>query len=251
MLFTHHSHSGQFCTHATSTLKEVTEAAITRGLTSITLTEHIPRDEIDFYPNESSHPLLAKRSIWQLFADYHAEALRLRTLYSDRIEIFIGFEGEWIRGSRSAKIIRELQGKYEFDVWIGSVHHVHSIPIDYNREVHLSAREKAGGTDVALARDYFDAQEEMLRTLRPPIVGHFDLIRLLADEGMRDRDWRTWEEGVWEKIVRNLEVVREYGGVLEINSAALRKGLGDVYPRREIMEVSWCGGLLAVARMGR
>lgn len=81
---------------------------------------------------------------------------------------------------------------------------------------------------------YYDEQYEMLQKMKPRIVGHFDLIRLLSDEPNRDpRDWK----GVWTRIVRNLNLVREQGGLVEINTSALRKGLREPYPVRSICEV--------------
>jgi len=48
----HHSHSGQFCGHAKNNLEEVIQAAIAKGFHSFALTEHIPREPVDFYPEE-------------------------------------------------------------------------------------------------------------------------------------------------------------------------------------------------------
>jgi histidinol-phosphatase (PHP family) len=80
----------------------------------------------------------------------------------------------------------------------------------------------------------------MLEGLKPKVVGHFDLVRLLSKEPGRDvREWK----GVWERIVRNLKVVKEQGGWLECNTAALRKGLAEPYPCRAIAEVSFPLGL--------
>lgn len=126
--------------------------------------------------------------------------------------------------------------KYQFDLFVGSVHHVHNLPIDYDRKLYLEAREKSGGTDQQLFEDYFDTQYEMLQALRPPIVGHFDLIRLLCDDP--NMDCRQWND-IWEKVKRNLRFIARYGGVLELNSAALRKGMKEVYPKVEICKVSW------------
>lgn len=78
-------------------------------------------------------------------------------------------------------------------------------------------------------------QYEMLRALKPRIVGHFDLIRLMSEDP--GRDVRQWK-GVWEKIRRNLEYAEKIGAWLECNSAALRKGLDEPYPGRIISEVS-------------
>jgi histidinol-phosphatase (PHP family) len=100
--------------------------------------------------------------------------------------------------------------------------------------MYEQARDKAGGTDERLFEDYFDSQLEMLQALQPPVVGHFDLIRLLCDH--RDASFKGMT-GVWEKIQRNLEYVASYGGRLELNSSGLRKGLAEPYPCLPISQV--------------
>ena len=53
MPFSHHSHSGQFCPgHARNTLEEMVQTAISRNMQVFALTEHMPRDSADFYPEE-------------------------------------------------------------------------------------------------------------------------------------------------------------------------------------------------------
>jgi histidinol-phosphatase (PHP family) len=53
MPYTHHSHSGQFCHHASGQLEEVVISAIKNGFHTIGLTEHMPRfSERDLYPEE-------------------------------------------------------------------------------------------------------------------------------------------------------------------------------------------------------
>lgn len=124
------------------------------------------------------------------------------------------------------------------DFFIGSVHHVHEIPIDFDRALYAKAREAAGGTDEKLFEDYFDAQHQMLIALKPPVVGHFDLIRLLSDDPNVELESML---GVWERVVRNLECIVKQGGLLEVNSSALRKGLREPYPGRSICQVSVLG----------
>ncbi|KAH6611966.1 Polymerase/histidinol phosphatase-like protein [Boeremia exigua] len=224
MPHSHHSHSGQFCGHATNKLEDVIQAAIAKGFHSFALTEHIPRELIDFYPEETdSH---TEESLVQLFDDYYAEAVRLRDKYAHQIQILIAFESEWIRPS-SLKIVQGILDKYTFDFFMGSIHHTHTVPIDFDRAMYEQARDKAGGTDEQLFEDYFDEQYDMLQALRPPIVGHFDLIRLLSDN--RDTAFEGMD-GVWNKMKRNLEYIAGYGGLLEFNSAGLRKGLLEPYP---------------------
>jgi histidinol-phosphatase (PHP family) len=215
MPYSHHSHSGQFCGHANDTLEEIIQAAIAKGFHTFSLTEHIPRPFEDFYPGEAnSHTV---ESLSKLFDDFIVEAHRLRDTFSSKIQILIGFESEYIRPS-TLQLIRGILDKYTFDFFMGSIHHTHTIPIDYDRVMYEQARDKAGGTDERLFEDYFDSQLEMLQELRPPVVGHFDLIRL-------------------EKIQRNLEYVASYGGLLELNSSGLRKGLAEPYPCLPICQV--------------
>ena len=52
MPFSHHSHSGQFCGHAKNTLEEIVQTAISKHMDLYALTEHMPREDDDLYPEE-------------------------------------------------------------------------------------------------------------------------------------------------------------------------------------------------------
>ena len=55
MPFSHHSHSGQFCKHASGTLEEVVLEAIRQKFSIYGLSEHVPRYRLcDRYPEEVS-----------------------------------------------------------------------------------------------------------------------------------------------------------------------------------------------------
>ena len=177
---------------------------------------------------------MTPEKIMALFDAYYHEAVRLRDLYASQIKILIGVEIDWIRPS-SQQLVEGLLKQYQFDLFVGSVHHVHTIPIDYYEPLYVKARDQSGGTDRQLFKDYFDAQYEMLKALKPPIVGHFDLIRLQSDD--LERSFDQWPE-VWRAIERNLEFIAGYGGLLELNSASLRKGMSEPYPKAEICKVS-------------
>lgn len=168
-------------------------------------------------------------------AAYWEEAVRLREKYASQIKIIIGFETDWIRPASGDLINRSL-ARFPFEFFVGSVHHMYTVPIDYDRPMYEQARELAGGTDERLFEDYFDAQFDMIQQLQPLVVGHFDLIRLKSDD--KERSFTEWPE-VWRKIIRNLDLIASYGGMLELNSAALRKEMSEPYPKAEICKVSW------------
>ncbi|PQE10283.1 histidinol phosphate phosphatase family protein [Rutstroemia sp. NJR-2017a WRK4] len=234
MAFSMHSHSGQFCPgHAKDTLEQVIQTAISRGMQTFALTEHMPRNSnSDLYPEEiaANHDISTHLPNHE---SYIQEALRLRNKYHSQIHLLIGFEGEWIRPSYGP-LIAELAAHPAVDFFIGSIHHVHGIPIDYDAGMYSQAVARCGGSEEGLYEAYFEQQGEMLRELRPRVVGHFDLIKLLSAEP--GRDLREWE-GVWGLVRRNLGLVVEGGGLLEINSSALRKGLREPYPGRAICEL--------------
>ncbi|GAB0137411.1 hypothetical protein EsDP_00005676 [Epichloe bromicola] len=234
MAFTMHSHSGQFCPgHAVDQLEDIVRHAIKLGFKSMGLSEHMPRyEERDLYPEELSDPKTSLACLPPLHEAYILEAHRLQQRYASQIHILIGFEAEFIRPSY-APLVRALALAPSTDYFIGSVHHVHSIPIDYSPAKYAAAVAASRGSEERLYEDYYDLQHDMLLALRPRVVGHFDLIRLMSEDPGRDvRPWR----GVWERILRNLRLIREQGGWLELNTAALRKGLEEPYPGRIIAE---------------
>ncbi|KAI5459791.1 Polymerase/histidinol phosphatase-like protein [Mariannaea sp. PMI_226] len=240
MAFTMHSHSGQFCPgHAKDQLEDILKHAVSVGYKTIGLTEHMPRyEERDLYPEELDDPQASLAQLPPRHDAYLIEAQRLQREYSSKIHVLIGFEAEFIRPS-FAPLVLALDEHPAVDYFIGSVHHVHSVPIDFDKDMYLQAKSLSGagspdpGTEERLYEDYYDLQHDMLTQLKPKVVGHFDLIRLLSDEP--ERDVRQWQ-GVWGKIVRNLKLAAEQGGWLEVNSAALRKGLAEPYPGRHIAE---------------
>lgn len=263
MPFSHHSHSGEFCAHAKDKLETMVQTAIRKNMQVFALTEHMPRDqEQDLYPEEVSLECIGlhDQSDWTCsngvsqvqagitvqdlstrFDAFYAEARRLQDKYCEEITILVGMETEWIRPSSKAQI-ENILSTYELDILVGSVHHVYGIPIDFNAETYLQALDMAAQnarslnaeTEELLFADYFDAQLEMLEALKPPVVGHFDLIRLCS---RRPNGSLKEYSRVWRKIMRNLLFIAEYGGLLEINSSALRKGLGHPYPALEICKV--------------
>ncbi len=233
MPFSHHSHSGQFCPgHASNTLEEMIRTAIAKRMEVFAPTEHMPRHDEDRYPEEIELGLEYNKSEVS-HGEYFEEAKRLRKKFQPRIKIVIGFESDWIR-PRSLDLINLSIQRYNIDFFVGSVHHVHTKPIDFDQAGYEAARDIAGGSDQQLFGDYFDAQLAMLQATKPPVVGHFDLIRLKSENP--ERSFQPWQD-VWGRIVRNLEYIASYGGLLEVNFASLRKGMSEPYPKDEIAKV--------------
>lgn len=245
MAFTMHSHSGQFCPgHAKDELEDIVKYAISIGYKTMGLTEHMPRTGLeDLYPEELDDPEQSLAVLRPRHEAYLVQAQELQAKYADQIHILIGFEGEFIRPAVYGSLVRELATHPAVDYFIGSLHHTCGIPIDFDKEFYAKARNAAGGSEELMYAKYYDEQYAMLTTLKPRVVGHFDLVRLLSEDPERDLK-ASWTdkvsdgsgETVWEKVVRNLKVIQGHGGWLECNSSALRKGLAEPYPARPIAE---------------
>ncbi|KAI9010465.1 Polymerase/histidinol phosphatase-like protein [Phycomyces nitens] len=235
MPFSYHSHSGQFCHHGYGMLEDVVKQAIRKGFKVYGLSEHMPRfDSNHLYPEEIEANCTTS-TLSTTYAAFLVEARRLQEVYKDQIELLIGAEIEFIDPSY-ADHVRDLQEEHKIDYVVGSLHHTHTIPIDFSNELYQHALEQIGnGSLEGLFQAYFDEQYQMLSSVKPKVVGHFDLIRIYADQSKAFAALN--QPNIWKSVVRNVDYVVSYGGLFEINSRAWKKGLLDAYPQREIIKL--------------
>ena len=92
------------------------------------------------------------------------------------------------------------------------------------------------GDITSLFGAYFDEQYEMLKAVKPEVVGHFDLVRIFAST---EEQQTLNKPEIWNKVVRNIDFIVGYGGIFEINSRAWKKGLRDAYPCRDVIKVCY------------
>ena len=235
----HGGHSGEFCGHAEDSLEEIVRAYIAHGYTWVGITEHMPpeRDALS-YPDELAAGLNAVDQQAR-FAEYMATCRRLRDKYASEIRILVAFETEGYSGYESwVTAVREA---HEPDYIVGSVHQINDELFDGSPEWYRAAADTVGGVD-ELYCAYFDRQFEMITKLRPEVIGHFDLVRIF------DPDYRSRlvKPLVWERVVRNLEAIRDLGSILDFNLAALKKGQAEPYVSRPILEQALKLGIAVV-----
>lgn len=176
------------------------------------------------------------------FDDFVNEAHRLKALYASRITLLVGLETEFITSADLEHLeeLLKVQGD-RIEYVVGSIHHVNSIPIDFDSiTFDKSLRSFSDGDDSTAATSmgrflsaYFDAQYQLLNRFRPEIIGHLDLCRLYNPD-LKFRDFPA----AWEKLVRNVKFAVDYGALFEFNAASLRKGWQDAYPAEDVVEVS-------------
>lgn len=235
----HGGHSGQFCDHAEDTLEDIVRAYIAHGYAWVGITEHMPpeRDELS-YPDELANGLNAADQQAR-FADYMSTCHRLRDKYASEIRILVGFETEAYSGYEHW--VPATRKEFEPDYIVGSVHQLNDELIDGSPEWYRAAADAAGGVD-ELYCAYFDRQYEVIETLSPEVIGHFDLVRIFDPEYRA----RLVKPDIWKRIVRNLEAIRDLGSIMDFNLAALKKGQPEPYISRPVLEQALKMGIAVV-----
>ncbi len=218
----HGGHSGTFCSHAVDRLEDVVRRYVDLGFEWVCLTEHMPPESRAHVPLEDANAGYDVRYLHDRFDRYFAEARRLAQLHRYDLEIFVGFETEAYTGYHAE--VASLIDRFDPDMIVGSVHHVHDVLIDGSQQDYQRAAELSGGIE-ALYCDYFDVQLELIERFRPAVVGHFDLIRI-HDPNYMQR-WDVTE--IRDRALRNLARIKELGLMLDLNVRAFAKGAHEPY----------------------
>lgn len=235
----HGGHSGQFCNHARDRLEEIIVAYIHQGFSWVGITEHMPPVNGRFrYADEIERGLTANE-LYRRFGKYIETCRTLKKKYETDIHIAVGFETEFYSGALA--FIQGLLNEFKPDYLVGSVHHVNDINFDFDKDHYSRATAAAGSLDALYGR-YFDIQHDLITSLQPAVVGHFDVIRLFDP----DYPARLEKPAIKEKILRNLNAIAKRGLILDLNVRALYKGATEPYISRSILKEAHQLGIAVV-----
>ena len=143
-----------------NTARENIESAIEKGMRSIGFSDH------SFTACDPSYCMRLED-----YPKYIADLRALGEEYKDRIPVFCGIEKDYYSDIN----------KSDFDYVIGSVHYIVRggvcYPVDHTKEQQEAcARAAFGGSLTDMAKCYFDMVCEQASTVRPDVIGHFDVI---------------------------------------------------------------------------
>ena len=226
----HGGHSGQFCNHATDTLEDIINLYIEKGFIWVGITEHAPALSEELLYTDQREAGLTPEFLLERFGSYMSECRRLQQKYRGRIELFAAMEIETYSGYE--EFVPALLTRFKPDYIVGSVHFVNDINFDYSKAMYDRAAESAGGLDGLYLR-YFDLQYDMIKRLKPSVVGHFDLIRIFDPDYRR----RLAQPEMIEIMHRNLALVKELDLILDFNLRALYKGAAEPYITDSILDM--------------
>ncbi|MCR5253995.1 MAG: histidinol-phosphatase [Treponema sp.] len=229
-----------FHTHTTfcdghSTAEEMVKTAIEKGFTSLGFSSH------SMFPFSSSWHIPVKN-----FEAYCEEIHRLKTAYKNKINIYLGFEADYIRGFTCPDKDGDYK-KFNPDFLIGSVHYI------MHDNGHFTVDDSADNVRAAVAKyytkdgdwstidsrrlvhDYFETEREMLKNGNFNILGHADLIRLrntvlhYCDE----------KEGYYkDELALTGKEIAKAGVIVEINTGAIARGnMDELYPSEYFLDL--------------
>ncbi|GBC92637.1 Histidinol-phosphatase [bacterium HR15] len=233
----HGGHSGEFCEHAEGSLRSILEAACRANYAVFGVSEHMPRVEPRYLYATERQKGWTVHTLEQLFEQYALAVRQLAKEFEGRLTVLCGFEIEVVPPDRWVQLVERYRRDYGFDYIVGSVHFVRDGGIDSSvddPDTRRALRECGGIENLAL--EYYQAVAEMVRAVRPEVVAHFDLVRLLAHRLGEAHLCET--PRVSTAALHALEAVREAGSLLEVNTAGIRKGLGTPYPAAWIVQAA-------------
>ena len=214
MLSNLHTHT-TFC-DGKSTAEETVLSAISKGFVSLGFSGH-------------GYTSFELTSCMKDEDGYIKEINRLKELYKDEIEIYLGCEEDSFAPVDRAK----------FEYIIGSSHFVRAkgeiLPIDIAIECRDKCLKAFDDNLEAMAESYYGSFTDYLKSRRPDIVGHFDLLTKY-DEKLEPR---FLGNPAHDRIAeRFLKEVAKDGVLFEMNTGAISRGLRtSPYPTVNLLHI--------------
>jgi histidinol-phosphatase (PHP family) len=204
-----HNHTTR-CNHAEGTVDEYIQKAIELGINIYGFSEHAPMDFDEKY-----------RLAFCDMDAYVNDILTAKERYRDDIHILLGYEVDYLPGYMDERVLNA-----DVDYLIGSVHFIDKWSFD-NPEFIAGWKNK----DIdEIWKAYFEATEAMAKSGKFDIVGHLDLIKVF--KFMPKTDTRILAKNA-------LKAIKQSNMVLEINTAGIRKPIGEMYPSRALLEEAY------------
>ena len=208
----YHTHT-PLCRHAEGWPVDYARAAVQRGLEEIGISDHSPMPE---YFDD-----------WRMLAEelpgYFAKVEEARAAFPS-LPIRLGLEVDFIASHEPW--IEKLAGMADWDYLIGSVHYI-APGWDVDNPAHLRRFQERPVAEIW--RMYFSAYEQCVRSGLFDFVAHPDLPKKFGHRPAGDL--RPYYEPV-------IAALAETGVAFEINTAGLRKPVGECYPALEFLTMA-------------
>ena len=207
----YHTHTNR-CGHASGTVEEYVESALSNNILEIGFSDHAPLPESisDGYTMSASE-----------VEPYIGSIEECRERYKDRIAVRLGFEVDFpLQGSFDKKYFSD----HRIDYLIGSCHFIDGWPFD-----HPDFIEGYRGRDIDdIYASYYSVMESMAGSKLFDIMGHFEIIKKFGYRPKRD----------FGPAVEKIAKIMAAGGIAaEINTAGMIHPVREMYPSDRIIQI--------------
>lgn len=206
-LVDYHNHT-TLCGHATGTIAEYIENALSKGLVEIGFADHAPlpenlRKNITMRPEEMEEYLST--------VAFHAEQ------YKHRIGVRVGLEVDFpLQASFDIRYLTDAR----IDYLIGSCHILDGWLFDHPNYIDgFSTRD----IDEIYSR-YYEILHLLIASGHFQILGHLDLVKKFGHRPKKN----------FSNVIKHL-FDNSHNIAVEINTAGLRKPVAEIYPSKEII----------------
>lgn len=213
----YHIHTTR-CGHAKGNMKDYVKRARELSLHEIGFADHLPLIT-------KQDPSLTM-SIDQL--DEYVQSIEsLKNEFPD-ISIKTGIEADYLPGLEEETA--RLLNAYDFDYVIGSIHFIDGWGFDDSRYI-----EGYKDWDIyELYAHYFRLVKGAAESSLFDIIGHMDLIKKYNFKPNKD---------IAPLLEETTRAIKNAGVCVEINTAGLRKPVGEIYPSLEILKICFNAGI--------
>ena len=219
-----HTHT-PLCGHAAGEPEDFARQAIRVGLTCYGASDHFPLPE--GYPEDDS---MRREELHPRYRDDWMVRLR-NTLEGSGVELLYGTEFDYLPGRM--EWTRPAMDAEPFDYRISSIHFLDYFSVDNER--NLARWDEVGGAD-GLWAGYAETMAQMVEEGGFEIIGHMDLPKKF---GIYPSDRSRYARAMKDV----LHLAAEKGICMELNTAGLRKPVGEIYPAPEIVRLAFEAGV--------
>lgn len=228
LLFKHNFHTHTHYCDGSSPPEDYVIEAIKAGLESIGFSGHAPVPFENHFAIPDNDSLKA----------YAGEIEELKVKYDGQIKVFLALEADYIPGITFD--FKQFVEDLSLDYIIGSIHLIKNEKNDLwfidgpdrNVWLHGLAEFFNGNTREAVIA-YYRQINMMIQTQQPDVIGHLDKIK------MHNHDEYFREEEPWysELVMETLEIIRDNGCIVEVNTRGLyKKRSGSLFPGPAILK---------------
>lgn len=196
----------------------------------------------------SGHAPLPFKTEWNMRMDkvdeYISQLNDLKEKYKNELEIFIGFEVDYVNGTNVLESVK----KFNPDYFIGSVHLLgffnndKVFEVDHNPQKFIAGLKEIYKDNIKkLVTFYYEQLMTMIISYKPDIIGHLDLVKKFNAGNRYFSEDEKWYISLIKKVI---EIISTSGCIVEVNTRGYYKGyIKSFYPGSFILKECYKFGI--------